>query len=221
MFLLSARSARSAIAVIALLPISSVYARPIQDSGTATQIQPATNIQPRDPVRLQTESDHRDSNREQRLIPDTEHYLADLFSMLGVENPSTSETPTPTVTPSIHITAEQDKPVNIKATGTPTTSATKSSTTLPTMYTTNIRHGDTRPIENIQIGSGWTGGKKLQASDLPVIFAAVSKELDHSFRNMIDSSDERGLGDDTESNERFLKTDSNPNDFSSELGFLE
>lgn len=140
----------------------------------------------------------------QRLIPDTEKYLADIFALLGVTDPKTSETPTPTVTSS-HITVEQDKPESIKAT--PTTSATK--TTQSAMYTTTIRNGDTKPIENIQIGSGWTGGKKLQASDLPVIFDAVSKELDHRFRNMIDSSDERGLGD-----------DSGSDDFSSELGFL-
>lgn len=120
-------------------------------------------------------------------------------------DPKTSETPTPTTTSSVHMTVKQDKPENIKAT--PTVSATK--TTQPAMYTTNIRHGDTKPIENIQVGSGWTGGKKLQASDLPVIFDAVSKELDHRFRNMVDSSDERGLRD-----------DSSPDDLSSEPGLL-
>jgi hypothetical protein len=67
------------------------------------------------------------------------------------------------------------------------------------MYTTtNIRYGD-KPVENVEIGSGWTGGKKLQASDLPFIFDAVSKILDHRFRNTVDSSDERGLGGDSAS----------------------
>lgn len=140
----------------------------------------------------------------QRLIPDTEKYLADVFALLGVADSKTSETPTPTVTSSVHMTMDQGKPENIKAT--PTISATK--TTQFVMYTTNIRHGSTKPIENIQVGSGWTGGKKIQASDLPIIFNAVSEELDHRFRNMVDSSDERGLGDDSSS------------DLSSELGFL-
>jgi hypothetical protein len=77
------------------------------------------------------------------------------------------------------------------------------------MYTTtNVRYGD-KPIENVEIGSGWTGGKKLQASDLPFIFDAVSKILDHRFRNAVDSSDERGLGG-----------DSGYEDLVSELGFL-
>ena len=94
-------------------------------------------------------------------------------------------------------------------------------TTQPAIYTTNIHKGDTRPIENIQIGSGWTGGSKLQASDLPVIFDAVAKALDHRFRNMIDSSDERGLGDDAESNKHVLESDPNSDDFAAELGYLE
>ncbi|OQD77505.1 hypothetical protein PENDEC_c002G06230 [Penicillium decumbens] len=179
MSLLLPKSARLIVAVLAMLFMSSVYARPIRESGTATQVQPATNIQPRDP----------------RLIPDTERYLPDVFSLLGVPNSIPSETPTPTptptISPSVHITAEQDKPVNIKAT--PTISASK--TTQSATYTTNIRHGDTKSSESIQVGSGWTGGKKLQASDLPFIFDSVSKEIDHRFRNLVDSSDERGLGD--------------------------
>ncbi|KAJ5131946.1 hypothetical protein N7448_006104 [Penicillium atrosanguineum] len=203
MSLLSPRFAWAAIAVLALLPVALVYAHPIQESATATQVQPVTNIQPRDP----------------RLIPDTEHYLADIFGLLGVEDPHTSETPSPTLA-STDMTGKQDKPANVKTTGTPTSSATKTTITQPAMYTTNIRHGDTKAIENIQIGSGYTGGNKLQASDLPVIFDAVAKELDHRFRNMIDSSDERGLGDDTDSNKRVLESDPNSDDFAAELGFL-
>ncbi|KAJ5212509.1 uncharacterized protein N7498_004155 [Penicillium cinerascens] len=187
MSLLSIRSTWSIIAMLAMLPLSSVYARPTRESGTVSQVQPATNIQPRDP----------------RLIPAAERYLADAFAVLGVSEPETSQTPIPLT--SVHISLWQDTPENITAT--PTASATK--TTQPAMYTTNIRHGDDKPIENIQVGSGWTGGNKLQASDLPFIFDALSKALDHRFRNMIDSSDERGLGD-----------DSGSNDLRSEIGFL-
>lgn len=134
-----------------------------------------------------------------RLIPDTEHYLADVFTLLGVTDPTPSDkpTPTPTVTPSMSIKAEHGKPENIKAT--PVVSSSTTVTTHPAAaFTTVIRHGNTKPIENIQIGSGWSGKKKLTAEDLPVIFDAVSRELARRFRNMIDSSDEVGLGDDSD-----------------------
>lgn len=59
-----------------------------------------------------------------------------------------------------------------------------------------IRHGDNEPIESIQVGSGWKGGKKLTPEDLPFIFDAVSKVLAQRVRDVIDSSDEVGLGND-------------------------
>ncbi|KAJ5684617.1 uncharacterized protein N7477_000962 [Penicillium maclennaniae] len=207
MSLLSSRTTWSAVAVLALLPVASVFARPIQESAAAIHVQPATRIQPRDP----------------RLIPDTEHYLAEIFDLLGVQDPNSSSetpTPTPTLASSIHITVEQDKPINTTATGTSTSSTILTMSTQPAMYTTNIRNGDSRPMENIQIGSGWTKDGKLQASDLPVIFGAVAKELDHRFRNMIDSSDERGLGDDADANKRILESDPNSDFFAAKLGLL-
>lgn len=71
--------------------------------------------------------------------------------------------------------------------------ATPSSTGQGTSFTTVIHNGNNKPIENIQIGSGWDGRKELRASDLPMIFDAVYEEMEHRFRNMIDSSDELGL----------------------------
>lgn len=84
--------------------------------------------------------------------------------------------------------------MNIKAT--PVVSSSTTVSTHPVAaYTTVIRHGDTKPIENIQIGSGWNGKKKLTAEDLPVIFDAVTDMLSSRFRDMIDSSDEIGLAE--------------------------
>lgn len=89
------------------------------------------------------------------------------------------------------------------------------------MYTTTIHRGDTDPIENIQIGTGWTGGKQFQASDLPVLFDAVAKELGHRVHNMVDSSDERGLGNDAEANKRVLESNPNSDDFAVQFGDFE
>ena len=66
------------------------------------------------------------------------------------------------------------------------------------MYSTTIKHGNQRPIENIQIGEGYDDGKKLSASDLPNIFAAVETELASRLRDAVDSSDELGLEDEFE-----------------------
>ena len=60
--------------------------------------------------------------------------------------------------------------------------------------TTIVKHGgDTKPIENIQIGTGWDGEKRVQASDVPMILNAVYKEIANRFNNLVDSSDEVGL----------------------------
>jgi hypothetical protein len=69
MSLLSPRSAWSFIAVLTLLPVSSIYALPIRELATATEIQPATNIQPRDPVRYNHTLQQRNSNKETETYP--------------------------------------------------------------------------------------------------------------------------------------------------------
>lgn len=96
-------------------------------------------------------------------------------------------TPTSTKTAGPLVKAEQGKPINLDAT--PVVSSNG------VMYSTTIKHGNQRPIENIQIGEGYHGGKKLAASDLPIIFAAVETELASRLRDAVDSSDELGLED--------------------------
>ncbi|KAJ5698531.1 hypothetical protein N7462_000536 [Penicillium macrosclerotiorum] len=167
MALPSTNSSLSTIILLALLAVSFVYAQPIRETKTNDQAEPAPAVQPRDP----------------RLIPDTEHYLANVLDLIGVD-PIPSDTPTPTI-PTPNVQAEHGQPENLEAT--PVSSSDS------VTFTTTIKSNDGKPFENIQIGSGWSGKKKLTASDLPVIFDAVAKELDHRFRDMVDSSDEVGL----------------------------
>ncbi|OOQ90541.1 hypothetical protein PEBR_04414 [Penicillium brasilianum] len=170
------------LGALALLSVSTVYAQPIRESTTQDQAQPLPAVLPRDP----------------RLIPDTEHYLSEVFDLLGVSLPTTTtsiptETPTETTveTPSstgVHgpfVKAEHGVPTNLDAT--PVISSDG------VMYSSTVKHESGEPIANIDIGPGWHGGKKLSASDLPFIFAAVETELASQWRNVIDSADELGL----------------------------
>jgi hypothetical protein len=104
-----------------------------------------------------------------------------------------TETPTetPVETPSstgVHgpfIKAEHGKPTNLDAT--PVVSGDG------VMYSATVKHETGLPIANIDIGPGYHGGKKLSASDLPFIFAAVETEIASRWRNVVDSADELGL----------------------------
>lgn len=136
------------------------------------------------------------NSRHQRLIPDTEHYLSEVLDLLGVPEPKSteptptetpSETPSATTVPSPTVNAEHGQPINVDAT--PVVSGSG------VTYSATIKHESQKPIENIQIGSGYHGGKKLSASDLPIIFAAVETEIASRWRNVIDSSDELGLNE--------------------------
>lgn len=109
-----------------------------------------------------------------------------MLDSIGVGDPQPDASSQASYTPTHTIKAEQDHAVNTDGTPTSTGSGAK--------FTTEIHNGDDQPIENIQIGSGWDGKKELQASDLPKIFTIVEKEMEHRFRNIIDSSDELGLG---------------------------
>lgn len=109
-----------------------------------------------------------------------------MLDSVGVGDPKTDASSQASYTPTPTIKAEQDQPVN--------TEATQSSTGSGTKFTTDVHSEDAKPIENIQIGSGLGGKKDLQASDLPMIFETVEKEMKHRFQNIIDSSDELGLG---------------------------
>lgn len=189
------------LGALALLSVSTVYAQPIRESTTQDQAQPMPAVLPRDPVRHvrdETLFKAHANSRLQRLIPDTEHYLSEVFDLLGVSVPTTTtsiptETPTETTveTPSstgVHgpfVKAEHGVPTNLDAT--PVISSDG------VMYSSTVKHESGEPIANIDIGPGWHGGKKLSASDLPFIFAAVETELASQWRNVIDSADELGL----------------------------
>lgn len=62
-------------------------------------------------------------------------------------------------------------------------------------YTHTVKHvqSNKRPIENVQIGQGWNGDKKVTTEDIPVAFDSLYEELEHRLKNVIDSSDEIGL----------------------------
>ncbi|KAF3385517.1 hypothetical protein F1880_002253 [Penicillium rolfsii] len=184
----SSRPSWSIIGALTILAISTVHAHPILESTTEDQAQPIPAVLRRDP----------------RLIPDTEHYLSEVFNLLGVSDPTRTEStttslPTPTSTetasetpsatnmPNEMVKVEHGKAINVDAT--PVVSGSG------VTYSATIKHGSQKPIENIQIGSGYHGGKKLAASDLPFIFAAVETEIASRWRNLVDSSDELGLDD--------------------------
>lgn len=60
-------------------------------------------------------------------------------------------------------------------------------------HTVKQEHSNNRPVENIQIGQGWNGDKKITAENFPAVFDAVYKELEHRLSDTINSSDEIGL----------------------------
>ncbi|KAJ5740732.1 hypothetical protein N7493_000604 [Penicillium malachiteum] len=171
---------------------TTVYAVPIHDSGaTRTDAQRASVIEPRDP----------------RIIPDTERYLADVLGMLGIPSPGASEAPsstpsvaaTPTSSAS-HGKAESAVPTPIVAT--PSKIQQASLAPSATQYidgwtvTTSInKNKDTKPFENIQIGSGWHGGNRIQASDVPFIMDSVYSAVADRLNDFVDSSDELTLDD--------------------------
>lgn len=179
------------IITLGLLNISSVYAQPIREASP-TQEQSTHVLEPREPVSevtCHTPIQIRiisNSILLQRLIPDTENYLAKVLDNLGVGDHETDTSTQAAYTPTPTIKVEQDHPVN--------SIATPSTTGSGATFTTVIHNGNDKPIENIQIGNGWDGRKELRASDLPMIFDAVYKEMESRFRNVIDSSDEVGLG---------------------------
>lgn len=182
------RIPKIAMIILGLSAVASVYAQPIREAeGTRV-------LEPRDPVRSPSQqwlitTPILTIYYFQRIIPDTESYLVNILDSLGFGNPkadtSASATPTPTPTPTPTMAAEQDQPVN--------SVATPSTTGQGATFTTVIHNGNDRPVENVQIGSGWDGRKELRASDLPVIFDALYKDMESRFRNMVDSSDELGL----------------------------
>lgn len=115
--------------------------------------------------------------------------------MLGIEKPSPS-TPTPTPTPSPTQTPSYYSAPGVYAEhGTPTNAeATPTSEDHSTSFTATVKHdASDKPFENVQIGSGWNGNKRIRPEDVPSILQAAYKEIANRFNNMVDSSDEVGL----------------------------
>ncbi|CAP93154.1 hypothetical protein E8E15_002319 [Penicillium rubens] len=147
-------------------------------------------------------------SRSPRLIPDTAEYVHDILQGLGLTKPSPSSTATssatptstPTSTPTASIKDEQDVEY-MKPTHTTHIIYSSSTSYTPThgsngagyTHTVKQEHSNNRPVENIQIGQGWNGGKKITAENFPAVFDAVYKELEHRLSDAINSSDEIGL----------------------------
>ncbi|KAJ6036260.1 hypothetical protein N7540_000539 [Penicillium herquei] len=180
------------LAMVTALLATTVYAIPIQDSGaTRTDAQRTSVIEPREP----------------RIIPDTERYLDDVLSMLGIPSPEKTDVPssnpsvaaTPTSQAS-HGKAQSAVPTPVVATPskvqqyTPTPSTTQHIDDW-TVTTSIKKNNDTKPIENIQIGSGWHGGNRIQASDVPFIMNSVYSAVADRLNDFVDSSDELTLDD--------------------------
>ncbi|CAI7594239.1 unnamed protein product [Penicillium palitans] len=176
------------VLVVALLAVSTVNAHPIHQIDEAMEKGQASKLESRSP----------------RLIPDTQKYVHDLLQGLGLVEPTATATPTPTPTPTATPTAsvetKQDLD-NMKPTQTTNIIYSSSTSYTPTYssneagYTHTVKHihSNNRPIENVQIGQGWNGDKKITTEDIPVVFDTLYRELEHRLKNMIDSSDEIGL----------------------------
>ena len=193
--------------MVAALLATTVCAVPVRMSGSSTRVERASAIQPRNPVSQTTvNNSHRQTTIliiSQRLIPETEHYLDDILNMLTGESStpdatptsSSSNTPMQTSTPSTK--KEPAEPVNSQAQAskvqTPKPSPSPTTSADSVSFTTTIKSEDTKPIQNIQIGAGWNGKKRIEASDVPVIMNAVYQDIADRFNDMIDSSDEVGL----------------------------
>lgn len=190
-----------AVALVTGVLAATVYAIPVRESSTETQNQLSSKIQPRDPVNDPTVH-HRSplANKEQRIIPDTENYLSDIFRELGVDSLDKALAPTSSTTETPASSSAASHGVNEKATATPTSTIAEEMTTPSStmtadevIYTTNIKIGSNRPIENIQLGQGWKGSNRIHASDVPVIMSVLEEALANRFNDMVDSSDELGL----------------------------
>ncbi|KAJ5420414.1 hypothetical protein N7465_002933 [Penicillium sp. CMV-2018d] len=178
------------VLVVALLAVSTVNAHPIHQTEEAMEKGQASKLESRSP----------------RLIPDTKKYVHDLLQGLGLEEPAptatatATSTPTPTPTPTASVETEQDLD-SMEPTQTTHIIYSSSTSYTPTYssngagYTHTVKHihSNNRPIENVQIGQGWNGDKKIRTEDIPVVFDTLYRELEHRLNNMIDSSDEIGL----------------------------
>ncbi|KAJ5926560.1 hypothetical protein N7516_008333 [Penicillium verrucosum] len=174
--------------LIALLAVSTVNAHPIHQTDEAMEKGQASKLESRSP----------------RLIPDTQKYVHDILQGLGLEEPTptatATSTSTPTATPTASVETKEDLG-NMKPTQTTHIIYSSSTSYTPTYssngagYTHTVKHvqSNNRPIENVQIGQGWNGDKKVTTEDIPVAFDSLYEELEHRLKNVINSSDEIGL----------------------------
>ncbi|KAJ5589143.1 hypothetical protein N7537_011821 [Penicillium hordei] len=180
------RASWVSVLMVALLAVSTVNAHPIYQTVEEMEKGQASKLESRSP----------------RLIPDTQEYVHDLLQGLGLQEPTPTPTATstPTSTPTASVQTKQELD-NMKPTQT-TNIVYSSSTGYTSTYSSNGAgythtvkhvHSNNRPIENIQIGQGWNGDKKITTEDIPVAFDTFYRELEHRLKNMIDSSDEIGL----------------------------
>ncbi|CAI7612464.1 unnamed protein product [Penicillium discolor] len=182
------RASWLSVLVVALLAVSTVNAHPIHQADEAMENGQASKLESRSP----------------RLIPDTQKYVHDLLQGLGLQapTPTATATSTPTATPTTSVDTKQDLD-DMKPTQTTNIIYSSSTSYTPTYssngaeYTHTVKHvhSNNRPIENVQIGQGWNGDKKITTEDIPVVFDTLYRELEHRLKNMIDSSDEIGLDD--------------------------
>lgn len=200
------RASWLSVLVVALLAVSTVNAHPIHQTDEAMEKGQASKLESRSPV------SHSDMamchwkntllTKTQRLIPDTQKYVHDLLQGLGLQapTPTATATSTPTATPTTSVETKQDLD-DMKPTQTTNIIYSSSTSYTPTYssngagYTHTVKHvhSNNRPIENVQIGQGWNGDKKITTEDIPVVFDTLYRELEHRLKNMIDSSDEIGL----------------------------
>ncbi|KAJ5799412.1 uncharacterized protein N7518_001480 [Penicillium psychrosexuale] len=178
------RASWLSLIVVALLAVSTVNAHPVHQADEEMEKGHTGKLESRSP----------------RLIPDTQKYVHDILQGLGLEEPTSTSTSTPTATPTASVKTKQDSE---SMNPTKTTEITYSSSTsyTPTYsgnsasYTHTVKnvHSYNRPVENVQLGHGWNGDKKVTVDDLPAAFDALYKVLEHRLKDAIDSSDEIGL----------------------------
>lgn len=131
---------------------------------------------------------------QQRLIPDTANYLADVFGTLGILGCGKNPGNFPYVKG-----RPQNQPAamtqgnNVAVTPSPIPTPTTTSNTVSYTYTYKNGKNNHKPIENIQIMSGYSNKQGLTTEDVRLVLGALYKTLADRFRNMVDSSDELTL----------------------------
>ncbi|KAJ6103002.1 hypothetical protein N7486_005429 [Penicillium sp. IBT 16267x] len=171
------------VAMLSSLLAATVYASPIREPSTEAQNRLGSTIQPRDP----------------RIIPDTTNYLNSVLDILGFDSldkalapaRTSDTTETPSSSAASHGIGEEVTATPAIAEEMPTPSSTMTADEMT--FTTTVKKGNNLPFENIQVGQGWKGSNRLEASDVPVIMGALKEVLADRFNDLVDSSDELGL----------------------------